>query len=57
MNQEIGGLLKTKEMQEKIIGMGYMPVGNKAKEFDDMVHSDIARTSKIIKNMNIQVDQ
>jgi tripartite-type tricarboxylate transporter receptor subunit TctC len=56
MNQEISGLLKTKEMQDKILGMGYMPVGNTVKEFTDMVNTDINKTSKMIKNMNMQVD-
>jgi tripartite-type tricarboxylate transporter receptor subunit TctC len=56
MNSEISSLLKTKEMQEKILGMGYMPVGNTVKEFDDMVRSDINKTSKMIKGMQVQVE-
>jgi tripartite-type tricarboxylate transporter receptor subunit TctC len=56
MNQEISGLLKTKEMQDKILGMGYMPVGNTVKEFTDMVNTDINKTSKMIKSMNVQVE-
>ncbi len=57
MNHEISALLKTKEMQEKILGMGYMPVGNTAKEFDEMVRTDISKTSKMIKTMNVHVEQ
>jgi len=56
MNQEISGLLKTKEMQDKILGMGYMPVGNTVKEFTDMVNTDINKTSKMIKSMHVQVE-
>jgi len=56
MNSEISSLLKTKEMQEKILGMGYMPVGNTVKEFDDMVRNDINKTSKMIKGMQVQVE-
>ena len=56
MNSEISTLLKTKEMQDKILGMGYMPVGNTVKEFDDMVRNDINKTSKMIKGMQVQVE-
>jgi hypothetical protein len=56
MNHEISTLLKTKDMQEKILGMGYMPVGNTPKEFDEMVRADINKTSKMIKTINVQVE-
>ena len=56
MNTEITSLMKTKEVQEKILAMGYMPVGQTVKNFDDMVHQDIAKTSKLIKSIDIKVD-
>ena len=56
MNREVSTLLKSKEMQEKVLGMGYMPVGNTVKEFEDMVQNDINKTSKMIKSMNVQVE-
>ncbi len=56
MNSEITSLIKTKEVQEKILAMGYMPVGLSVKSFDDMIHQDISKTSKLIKSIDIKVD-
>jgi tripartite-type tricarboxylate transporter receptor subunit TctC len=56
MNREIAAILKTKDAAEKIGAMGYLPVGASAAEFDDMVRADMAKTAKLLKAAQIQVE-
>jgi tripartite-type tricarboxylate transporter receptor subunit TctC len=54
LNREIGTILKSPEVKEKIFKTGAEPVGDSPAHFDATVQSEIKRLGQVIKTSRIQ---
>lgn len=54
LSQEIAGVLKLPEVQERFFNIGVEPVGSSPEEFGAVVKSEMARLGKIIKDAGIR---
>jgi tripartite-type tricarboxylate transporter receptor subunit TctC len=56
LNTEIVKILKTPEVQERLLAQGAEPVGGTSKEFRDFQLSEMARWEKVIKTAGIRLE-
>lgn len=56
LSAEIGSMLATPSVMERLDAIGMMPVINNPEQFAAMIKSDIATYAKVIKVANIRVD-
>lgn len=56
INKNINDILKTREMQERMIASGFEVGATTVAEFDAYVKRDFARYTKVIREANIRVD-
>lgn len=56
LNAEILRALKQKDVLDRMLGLGYEPVGTSPQEFDALVRADIARWAKVIRESDIHAD-
>jgi tripartite-type tricarboxylate transporter receptor subunit TctC len=56
INAEVSALLKTPEVKQKMAPTGYEPVGEPVPKFAEMLHTDYARVTKLIKQAGITAD-
>lgn len=54
MNQEIAGVLKSTEVQERFTNIGTEPAPSSPDEFGALVKSEMARLGKVIKEAGIR---
>lgn len=55
LNKQINEVLKSKDLQDKIMEEGNVVLGGSTKEFNDLIANDSAKWSKIIKDSNISI--
>jgi tripartite-type tricarboxylate transporter receptor subunit TctC len=48
--------LKLADVQQRLEGLGFEPVGNTPEEFGQFIRTDIARWAKLIKSANVKPD-
>lgn len=53
-NQGVIGALKYPDVQQRLEGLGFEPVGNTPEEFGRFVREEIARWAKVIKAANVK---
>jgi tripartite-type tricarboxylate transporter receptor subunit TctC len=56
LNAEIVKIVKTAEVQEKLLGLGLTPTGSSAAYMSSVLSTDYDYWGKLIKGMNIQLD-
>ena len=56
INKSINDVLKTREMQERMVAAGFEVGATTVPEFDAFVKKDLARYRKVIREANIRVD-
>jgi len=56
LNAEIVKIVKTAEVQEKLLGLGLTPTGSSAAYMSSILSTDYDYWGKLIKGMNIQLD-
>ena len=56
LNVEIAGIIKQPEVQQRLLAIGFEPVGSSAAEFSKYIASEMAKYEKIIKEANIKAD-
>jgi len=56
LNAEIVKIVKTAEVQEKLLGLGLTPTGSSAAHMSSILSTDYDYWGKLIKGMNIQLD-
>ena len=56
LNAEMAGIIKQPEVQQRLLTIGFEPVGSSAEEFVRYIASEMAKYEKIIKAANIKVD-
>ena len=55
LNREIVGILRQPAMKERLVELGYEPVGNTADEFAAQIRDEIPKWAKIIRSAGIKV--
>ena len=56
INKSINDVLKTREMQERMVAAGFEIGSTTVAEFDAYVKRDLARYLKAVREANIHVD-
>jgi tripartite-type tricarboxylate transporter receptor subunit TctC len=56
INAEVAAILKTQEVKDKMAPTGYAPVGEPVAKFADMLRTDSARVTRLIKQAGITAD-
>jgi tripartite-type tricarboxylate transporter receptor subunit TctC len=57
LNKAIVNVINSPQMQERIVQLGYEPLGTTPKEMADRIHSELAQWSKIIQDSNLSLEQ
>ncbi len=55
LNAEIAGIIKQPDVSQRLLSIGFNPVGSTANEFTKYIASEMAKYEKIIKAANISV--
>jgi tripartite-type tricarboxylate transporter receptor subunit TctC len=56
LNRESARILNRPDAKERLLSAGVEPVGNSPAEFSDMMRSEVARMSKVIKDAGIRAE-
>jgi tripartite-type tricarboxylate transporter receptor subunit TctC len=54
LNREIVGILSQSAMRERLLDIGYEPVGNRPGEFAAQIRTEIAKWAKVIRSAGIK---
>jgi tripartite-type tricarboxylate transporter receptor subunit TctC len=54
LNREIVGILSQPAMKERLVELGYEPVGNRPDEFAAQIRNEIPKWAKIIRSAGIK---
>jgi tripartite-type tricarboxylate transporter receptor subunit TctC len=54
LNREIAGILAQPAMKERLVELGYEPIGNRPDEFAAQIRSEIPKWAKIIRSAGIK---
>jgi tripartite-type tricarboxylate transporter receptor subunit TctC len=57
LNREIVKILNLPAVKERLVGLGYQPVGNTPEEYAAQIRSEIARWAKVIRSAGIKQSQ
>jgi tripartite-type tricarboxylate transporter receptor subunit TctC len=57
LNREIVKILNLPAMKERLVGLGYEPVGNTPEEYAEQIRSEIARWANVIRSAGIKHSQ
>ena len=57
MSQEIAKAVSAPEMSERLLGLGFGPVGSTPEQFQSLIDSEISVYSDIVKKANISLDR
>jgi tripartite-type tricarboxylate transporter receptor subunit TctC len=56
MNQEMSALLKSQDFLNKLSAVGFEPVGGNPQEAADYLHTELAKWSKVIKEIGMKAE-
>lgn len=56
INAEIGKILATADMKERLAGLGVTPAGDSRAHFTSFVHGEIAKWGKLIRDAGVKAD-
>jgi tripartite-type tricarboxylate transporter receptor subunit TctC len=56
MNADMVKVLQMPDVRDKLIAMGYVPVGNTPEQYERFIRAEITKWAKVIKEAGIQVD-
>jgi tripartite-type tricarboxylate transporter receptor subunit TctC len=56
LNAELNKIIATPAMRERMIGLGYEPVGGTPEEFGKFIQSELAKWAPVVKAANVRVD-
>ena len=54
LNAEIGKILRSPDMQERLAGMGAAPGGGSPDRFDELIRDEVAKWAKVITAANVK---
>jgi tripartite-type tricarboxylate transporter receptor subunit TctC len=56
LNAELNKIIARPALRERMIGLGYEPVGGPAEKFDAFISSEIAKWAPVVKAANVHID-
>jgi len=56
LNAELNKILATPAMRDRMIGLGYEPVGGPPEKFGELIRAELAKWAPVVKAANIRVD-
>jgi tripartite-type tricarboxylate transporter receptor subunit TctC len=56
LNAELNKIIGTPAMRDRMIGLGYEPVGGPPEKFGDLIRSEIAKWAPVVKAANVRID-
>jgi tripartite-type tricarboxylate transporter receptor subunit TctC len=56
LHADIVSVLQLPETRSRITGLGGEPVGNTPREFVALLHEELGKWAKVIKDANIKID-
>jgi tripartite-type tricarboxylate transporter receptor subunit TctC len=56
LNAELNKIIAQPAMRERMIGLGYEPVGGTPERFAEFIHSEIAKWAPVVKAAKVRVD-
>ena len=56
LNVELNRIIAQPAMRERMIGLGYEPVGGTPDRFGEFIRSEIAKWAPVVKAANVRVD-
>jgi tripartite-type tricarboxylate transporter receptor subunit TctC len=56
LNAELNKLIAAPAMRDRMIGLGYEPVGGPPEKFGELIRSDLAKWAPVVKAANIRID-
>jgi len=56
LNAELNKIMATPAMRDRMIGLGYEPVGGPAEKFGEFIRSELAKWAPVVKAANVRVD-
>ena len=56
LNTELNKIIAAPAMRERMIGLGYEPVGGKPEKFGEFIQSELAKWAPVVKAANVRID-
>ena len=56
LNAELAKIIATPAMRDRMIGLGYEPVGGAPERFDALIQSELAKWAPVVKAAGVRVD-
>ena len=56
LNADIVKALRMKDISDKLVAMGYQPVGNTPEQFDQFIRAEVTKWSRVIKEAAVRLD-
>jgi tripartite-type tricarboxylate transporter receptor subunit TctC len=56
LNAELNKIIGTPAMRDRMIALGYEPVGGPPEKFGDLIRSEIAKWAPVVKAANVRID-
>ena len=56
INRDVNAILSSAEVRERMLAAYYEPIGGTPEQFAALIHSDLVRWGKLIKDVGIKVD-
>lgn len=56
LNREVIKIVTQPEMRDKLLGMGFDPVGNTPEQFSAYMHAEITRWNKVIRDAKLKME-
>jgi tripartite-type tricarboxylate transporter receptor subunit TctC len=54
--EAVAGIVKTKEINKRLLDLGYTPASETPAQFTKVVHSDMERFAALAKQLNLKID-
>ena len=56
LNHEIVGALQTRELRERLMGLGFEPIGNTPEQFREDLRADLSKWARVAKQANVRLE-
>jgi tripartite-type tricarboxylate transporter receptor subunit TctC len=56
LNAELNKIISTPAMRDRMIGLGYEPVGGAPEKFNELIRAELAKWAPVVKAANVRVD-
>lgn len=56
LNSELSKIIAAPAMRERMIGLGYEPIGGTPERFNDFIRAELAKWAPVVKAANVRID-